>query len=77
MLQEFTAKSLRIDEDQDEGRLLSVNNRFTNCFIVDERAQQVEPELRRAIESKNSKLESELTGEVQPYFILYSSSIFR
>ena len=32
-------------------------------FLVDDRAQTVEPELRRAIQNRNAKLESDLTGK--------------
>ena len=37
---------------------------FKQFILVDDRAQTVEPELRRAIQNRNAKLESDLTGKI-------------
>ena len=63
---------MNIEEEQEEGKChlrkwklrrhaLSVGWQF---ILVDDRAQTVEPELRRAIQNRNAKLESDLTGEI-------------
>ena len=66
----MTNRSLNIEEEQEEGNChlrklhCPALKRGLKIILVDDRAQTVEPELRRAIQNRNAKLESDLTGKI-------------